>query len=241
VVKTRLDSATCSFVIYLDSKLRLADLYMSPLLYVLSCIVLKRSQMSLDHAILGFLSERPRSGYELKTRCFDNTIQPLWNADQAQIYRTLDRLQRSRLVSSTRRRQSGRPDRRIYEITPAGRDTLAEWLVTPLPLPPVRDAFALQLYFGASLGDEALSDVLTARRGQHQTRLDTLRAQAAALGDDSQASKRAMTLRQTAFDGAIARERTAVDWLDDCVEAVRQGALPGSEAPGIGQRHLFGT
>jgi len=197
--------------------------------------------MSLDHAILGFLSERPRSGYDLKTRCFDDAVEPFWSADQAQIYRTLDRLQRSRLVSSTRRKQAGRPDRRIYEITPSGRDHLEGWLSSPLPVPPVRDAFALQLYFGASLSDESLGDVLSAHRQAHQARLDELRRLSGDLAHESSVSDRTMTLRQTAFDGAIARERTAVDWLDDCIEAVRQGALPGSEAPGTGQRHLFGT
>jgi len=197
--------------------------------------------VSLDHAILGFLSERPRSGYDLKTRCFDAVVEPFWSADQAQIYRTLDRLQRAKLVSSTRRRQSGRPDRRIYEITPAGRDALADWIATPQPLPPVRDVFALQLYFGASLGDDLLAEVLASRRDEHQRRLDELRAASAELAHGEPVSERAMTLRHTAFDGAIARERTAVDWLDDCVEAVKQGALPGSEAQGIGQRHLFGT
>lgn len=196
--------------------------------------------MSLDHAILGFLSERPRSGYDLKTRCFDGPVRELWSADQAQIYRTLERLQRSKLVRSTRRRQSGKPDRRIFEITPAGRDALATWLSAPLPLPSVRDAFALQLYFGASLGDQHLVELMSSRRSLHQARLDGLRARAATQATEN-VSQRATTLRQTALEGAIARERIAVDWLDDCEDAVRQGALPGSESPGIGQRHLFGS
>ena len=46
--------------------------------------------MSLGHAILGFLSRRPMTGYELKTRCFDQVASHFWTADQAQIYRTLD-------------------------------------------------------------------------------------------------------------------------------------------------------
>ena len=34
--------------------------------------------MSLDAAILGFLGERPRSGYDLKTRCFDDAAKDFW-------------------------------------------------------------------------------------------------------------------------------------------------------------------
>ncbi len=197
--------------------------------------------MSLDHAILGFLGEHPRSGYDLKTRCFDTEVGAFWTADQAQVYRTLERLQRSKFVSVTRRRQSGKPDRKIYEITYAGREELAAWLASAAPLPAFRDAFFLQLYFGASLEDDALLELLNVRRDAHQTRLGSLRADSAKLAADHSLSPRTMTLRQTAYDGAIARERAAVDWLDDCIEAVTQGALPGSAAEGVGQRHLFGS
>ena len=83
--------------------------------------------MSLDAAILGFLGERPRSGYDLKTRCFDGAAKDFWTADQAQIYRTLERLQGSKLVTATRKRQAGKPDRKVYSITELGRRTLTAW------------------------------------------------------------------------------------------------------------------
>ena len=66
--------------------------------------------MSLDAAILGFLREHPRSGYDLKTRCFDDATKDFWTADQAQIYRTLERLQGAKLLTATRKRQAGKPD-----------------------------------------------------------------------------------------------------------------------------------
>lgn len=197
--------------------------------------------LSLEHAILGLLDQRPRSGYEVKRRCFDEALAPFWGADQAQIYRTLERLRDARLVSATRRRQSGRPDRRIFDITEAGRDELARWLSTPALPPSCRDPLMLQLYFGASLPDHALLTVLEARRDAHQSRLDELRASVALVSEADAADDRAVALRRAALEGAIVRERAAIDWLDDCAEAVREGALPGSEVPGIGQRHLFGT
>jgi DNA-binding PadR family transcriptional regulator len=197
--------------------------------------------MSLEHAILGLLNEHPRSGYDLKTRCFDGPLSPLWSADQAQIYRTLDKLEKLKFVSSRRKRQTGRPDRRIYEITHHGRESLGEWLGTPVPLAPTRDPLLLQVYFGSTLGDEALLDVLASRRASHQERLEGLRSASASLARDDTMSDRSMTLRQTALDGAIARERATIDWLDDCIDAVTEGALPGSNSAGIGQRHLFAT
>ncbi|MGD0004493.1 MAG: PadR family transcriptional regulator, partial [Anaerolineaceae bacterium] len=40
--------------------------------------------MSLDYAILGFLSYKPFSGYDLK-KVFDNSVRHFWYADQSQI------------------------------------------------------------------------------------------------------------------------------------------------------------
>lgn len=198
--------------------------------------------MSLDYAILGFLSEKPGTGYDLKNRCFDTSVASFWTADQAQIYRTLDRLQERRLVSSRVRRQAGRPDRRVYEITPSGRDALWAWLESASPHPAPRDAFALQLYFGAELSDDDLRSLLAERRSSHQQRLERLRSESAAIAHARDGlTERTRTLRLTAYDGSIARERASIDWLDDCIHALEQGALAGSGHEGTGQRHLFGS
>jgi PadR family transcriptional regulator, regulatory protein AphA len=217
-------------------------IYMLPLLYVVSYIFPRGRGMSLDAAILGFLGERPRSGYDLKTRCFDHDARAFWTADQAQIYRTLERLSASRLVTSTRKRQAGKPDRRVYEITPAGRAALSSWLATTPPLSSPRDGFQLQMFFGAGLSEGALLEVLTAQRALHQKRLEELRADAIELAQDERVPPREAALREAAFDGAIAVERATIDWVDDVIESVEAGQLPepGAAQPGS-QRHLFGA
>ncbi len=197
--------------------------------------------MSLEHAILGLLDERPRSGYELKTQCFEGPLRPLWAADQAQIYRTLERLRASGLLTATRKRRSGRPDRRIYELTPAGQLELDRWAATATEPPVIRDALLIQLFFGERTDDEDLATLLQACRSHHQSRLDELRRSAATLAADRSVTERTAVLRQTAIEGAIARTRATVDWLDDCIDAIREGALPGDSGHGTVQRHLFGS
>jgi PadR family transcriptional regulator AphA len=181
--------------------------------------------LSLDHAILGFLAERERSGYDLKTRCFDTDARSLWTADQAQIYRTLDRLQGAGLVRVRRKRQSTRPDRKLFSITEAGLTELHRWLASPEPLPSPREAFLLHLYFGAALPDVALIGVLRTRRDGHQARLDSLRAEATDTLRGN-APGRERPLRAMALDGAIVEQRAVIDWLDDCIEMVEAGSLP---------------
>jgi PadR family transcriptional regulator AphA len=195
--------------------------------------------VSLDAAILGLLSERPRSGYDLKTRCFDDALKGLWTADQAQIYRTLERLQTAKLVTSARKRQSGKPDRKVYSLTDLGRQTLGAWLDTDLPVASPRDPFWLQLYFGASASDESLLARFEAVRSAHQKRLEGLRDDAAAAAQDTSVSDRQAALRDAAFSGAIAVERAQIDWMDDCIEGLRSGSLPTFEAHDQ-RRALFG-
>lgn len=197
--------------------------------------------MSLELAILGLLGERPSSGYELKTRCFNGPLRPLWAADQAQIYRTLDRLARSGHVSSTRRRQTGRPDSRLYEITAAGREALSSRLAEHLPVVHPKDPLLLHLYFGGSLPDEKLLEMLEERRAHHMAQLAELESTAAGLEAES-TSSRVAVLRQTAFDGAAERERALVRWLDDCIYALDEGALPDPRAAvEIGKRRAMGA
>ena len=185
--------------------------------------------MSLEAAILGFLSSRARSGYDLKTRCFDIEAKAFWSADQAQIYRTLERLRTTRLVTATRRRQSGKPDRKVYEITEAGRQAFTRWESVAVPPPAPREAFLLQVHFSGDQSDEAIVGLLSGRRAAHQDRLDVLRELAIGLSRDHALPARTLAMQQAAYDGAIATERAAIDWLDDILEAISAGQLPPAE------------
>lgn len=192
--------------------------------------------MSLDHAILGFLSEEALSGYDIKTRCLDERTSHFWTADQAQVYRTLDRLERSRLVTARRERQTGKPDRKVYSITRAGRDALGEWLATPHPVPSYRDPFLIQLYFGAELQPEQLIAVLETTRGLRQERLAALRERTSRHARESgMAADLETHLHRMTLDAAMAQERFAIDWLDDSIEMLE--ALAHDDSP---QRTLFG-
>jgi DNA-binding PadR family transcriptional regulator len=73
--------------------------------------------MSLAHVILGLLQQQERTGYDLKTECFDDCISHLWPADQAQIYRTLDKLESQGWITCTVEIQHDRPNRKVYRIT----------------------------------------------------------------------------------------------------------------------------
>jgi hypothetical protein len=72
--------------------------------------------------------------------------------------------------------------------------------------------------------------VLAARRAEYQQRLDDVRARATDLAETSDVSARDAVLKQTAFDGAVAQLAATVDWLDECVVALTEGALPAGDS-----------
>jgi PadR family transcriptional regulator, regulatory protein AphA len=192
--------------------------------------------MSLEHAILGFLREQAMSGYDLKTLCFDHDAQHFWTADQAQIYRTLDRLEERNLVRSRVRRQRSRPDRKVYSLTQSGSEELDRWVATSTPLPPLRDPFLIQLRFAGGLPDDELLGLLRSRRHALQHRLDSLRERAAAEG---RGSSRDAVLHRLTLEAATATTRASIDWVDDSLESLSALIEQERPTPTGAQRRLF--
>lgn len=189
--------------------------------------------MALEHAILGFLSREPMTGYDLKTRCFDVAAGHVWTADQAHIYRSLDRLSAQGLVRSRLVPQRGRPDRRVYSITSKGRSELSRWLSQPENPSPVRDPFLLHLFFAPDLPDDEIVRLLGHARSAYQQRLDHLRREGRGTVDAflrTTGRERDAELRRMTLAAGMATARSAIDWIDDCIDRVREG-LPAPPAP----------
>jgi PadR family transcriptional regulator, regulatory protein AphA len=82
--------------------------------------------VSLRHSLLGLLAEQPRTGYEL-TRLFDESLLNVWPASHSQIYPELAKLAADGLIRQT---ASGPRGKKVYSITPDGRNEVLAWLRT---------------------------------------------------------------------------------------------------------------
>lgn len=168
--------------------------------------------MALDALILGLLDLKPMTGYDLK-KTFDGTVAHFWSADQAQIYRTLARLERDGLVAVRVIPQPGKPDRREHRLTDEGRASLAAWLRSPLPDEKPREPFLGRLFLVGRENDPDLVRALLAERRDAARRvLATLEDIPVADGDLS-ARLRSATLRK-----GILEVQAELTWLDE-VEA----------------------
>ncbi len=107
--------------------------------------------MSIRHAILGFLSWKSFSGYELKRR-FSDALSFHWSGNNNQIYGALIELHAQGLVSIEVQQQEKRPAKKLYTITDQGRQELQSWLESEPELPVLRSDFTTRLAWAASLG-----------------------------------------------------------------------------------------
>ncbi|MCF8197709.1 MAG: PadR family transcriptional regulator [Sulfuritalea sp.] len=130
--------------------------------------------MSLDHALLVSLLEKPSSGYELARR-FDRSIGYFWHATHQQIYRVLARMEEAGWITAEVQTGDTAPDRKEFSVTKSGSAELARWMREPVEPEGTRDTLFVKLR-GAAFGDPgALIPELEHHRATHANRLTAYR------------------------------------------------------------------
>jgi DNA-binding PadR family transcriptional regulator len=184
--------------------------------------------MSLDFAVLGFLSYHPYTGYDLK-KIFDNSVQHFWHADQSQIYRTLARLTEQGYVQMEKIPQEDRPDRKVYTITDSGRLELLKWLSAPPPPQGEPHIGSLvQVFFAGQLSDE---EVLL-KFESYAARLRAVLAQyeqVPTLIEPYQKeinSPREYFFWMLTLENGLVNIRASLEWAESVIERIRGGKAP---------------
>ncbi len=126
--------------------------------------------MDIKYAILGFLSWKPSTGYDLK-KLMTSSEAFYWSGNNNQIYTALVALHREGLVKDRLEEQERYPSKRVYSITPQGIKALCEW-VTSSPEPPqYRSLFLAQLAWADSLSTPELDNLLNRYEEEVKTQL----------------------------------------------------------------------
>jgi DNA-binding PadR family transcriptional regulator len=162
-----------------------------------------------QEAVLALLAKEPSHGYELRAR-LQQALGPLGEALNAgQIYVTLTRLEKAGLVTvELAAGVADRPDRKVYELTPAGQQRVSDWLSEVSWPKPDLTEFHLKLIAAAAA---RLADPLTIVNAQRRELLRRLRdAQRAALAEPKR-SDAALLL-----EGIVLRLQADLRWLEAC-------------------------
>jgi DNA-binding PadR family transcriptional regulator len=123
-------------------------------------------RMDVKFPILGFLKESEATGYDLKRR-FQNPVGFFYRVSDGSIYPALKKLASDGLVR-LRKTQQGRRARKVYAITPKGREHFARMLHEPAQPLFVFDEAQVKIYFADHDPAAALEHMERTRRDDQQ-------------------------------------------------------------------------
>ncbi|MCB5182693.1 PadR family transcriptional regulator [Streptomyces antimicrobicus] len=188
--------------------------------------------MSLPHAILTALLEKPSSGLEL-TRRFDRSIGYFWSATHQQIYRELGKLEEAGLIRALPSAAPARGQKKEFEVLPAGSEELARWVGESQDPKAVRDPLLLRIRAAAVVGAGGLARELRRHRELHRRQLAVYEAidvkdfPPERTADEDR-------LRRLVLHGGMALETFWLSWLEEALAVVEDmdPERPDPAAPG---------
>ncbi|TRZ39835.1 PadR family transcriptional regulator [Niallia circulans] len=100
--------------------------------------------MSLRYALLGIISKKPVSGYEV-VNIFKEQVVYFWNSTHSQIYTELHKLEKEELLEHELIIQNSLPNKKIYTITELGKKELINWILNHSVKPAkIKDEFLIK-------------------------------------------------------------------------------------------------
>ena len=162
----------------------------------------------VQEVLLALLAKEASHGYQLRAR-LQLALGPLARAlNGGHVYVTLNRLAKAGLVAAERRGQVDRPDRKVYELTPAGRARVTEWLEDTSWPKPAPAEFHLKLVAAAAAG---LGDPVRLVDAQRHALLAGLAgAQRAAVAEPDG------SVAGLLLEGVVLRLQGDLRWLEAC-------------------------
>lgn len=178
-----------------------------------------------SYVILGLLTFREMSGYDLKQLINKSITHFYWSPAKSQIYGELRRLESHGLVTMREVPQTLRPDKRLYQITPEGTEAMLQWLRSSGVEPDsYKSALLLKTFFGHMLPPDVTLGLLEERRKQIAQELTMCERRTAELREKMQGSEAddetffpLLTLQRS-----ITLCQADLQWLDDALEQLRQ-------------------
>lgn len=107
--------------------------------------------MTINYAILGMLSWKTMTGYDIKRMMQDSPVM-YWSGNNNQVYKAMVQLADMGYVVSEIRHQDNAPTKKVYSITESGRKALKDWVINTEPeIPELKKTFLIQLSWAGEL------------------------------------------------------------------------------------------
>jgi PadR family transcriptional regulator, regulatory protein AphA len=166
--------------------------------------------LAMEHALLGFLAQRPMHAYEMHQTLKDaHALGLVWHLKQSQLYALLA-LEDAGYIATVTELQGTRPPRKIMHLTRAGQDAFRHWLRTPVEHGrDFRQEFLAKLYFAQEDDPGTIAELAENQRFVCLDWLADLEARAA------EAEPRSYDWLVLQF--RIGQMQAILAWLDTCL------------------------
>jgi len=176
--------------------------------------------VSLEIALLGFLTYRPMTGYDMK-KMTDN-VGPSWTAPQSQIYNTLHRLEKRGLVTVEVIQQDTKPNRKLYRVTLEGENTLADWMSEAHSPRVLRNPFLLQLWLADFVDDDVVLRFLQESAEELRKYVADLVSKAETISESGDAPPRDRFFKWMTLNYGVRHARFQIAWIEETIDRVRR-------------------
>lgn len=168
--------------------------------------------MSIKYAILGLLSWKPSTGYEMK-KVFEESPVMYWSGNNNQIYKSLIQLLDEGLVTSELQHQEASPSKKIYTITEDGLTELKKWVITTPEAPEIKKTFLVQLAWADQLNEEELNGLLLKYENEIKIQLLIHQEKSRRRISSPDRSLREIFLWDAIFENLISSLKNELDWV----------------------------
>ncbi|MFE9467929.1 PadR family transcriptional regulator [Streptomyces virginiae] len=129
--------------------------------------------MALRHAVLAALLDGEFSGYEL-AKSFDIGVANFWHASPQQLYTELAKLEKEGLVEGRQVLQEARPNKRLFQVTDAGRAELEAFAAAAVKPSVIRDDLLVKVQNADRIGTASVIAQLDERAAAADAKIDLL-------------------------------------------------------------------
>ncbi|WP_434340932.1 PadR family transcriptional regulator [Motilimonas cestriensis] len=175
--------------------------------------------MSLKYVLLITLQKGDMTGYELAKE-YDEKSANFWQASHQQIYRELKKMADEDLISCIEQAQQGKPDKKIYSVTPTGQQALEHWLSKPTSERLLNSPFLAKFMAGECANASAILSDLKRLVEEHQATLNMYLAFQTDFPDMKYLSK-GEKLAYLSLKRGIAMEQAWLGWANDVIPEIQ--------------------
>lgn len=174
------------------------------------------------YVVLGILSIKPLSGYDIKA-WIEGGVGFFWNINYNQIYPALKSFLKDGLATCTVDKRESRPERKVYSLTAKGLETLRQWLVEPIDFNSSNgNELLLKLFFGAQIPVEDNIAHLT-RYHKHASQVLANLLQIGKTIDQETFPDPSRPYRKATLTNGIMTVQTYLDWCEKTIGDLKSG------------------